>query len=58
MMLDEPSAGQYYGGTVAAPVFSRVMHGILHMQNVPHDAPGGTTTSLTAAPSKDNKGDV
>jgi cell division protein FtsI (penicillin-binding protein 3) len=58
VMLDEPSAGQYYGGTVAAPVFSRVMHGLLHMQNVPQDAPGGNTTSLTAAPLKDNKGDV
>jgi cell division protein FtsI (penicillin-binding protein 3) len=34
------------------------MHGILHMQNVPHDAQGGNTTSLTAVPPKDNKGDV
>jgi len=27
VMLDEPSAGQYYGGAVAAPVFSAVMAG-------------------------------
>lgn len=58
VMLDEPSAGQYYGGTVAAPVFSRVMQGILHMQNVPYDTPDSNITSLTAAPPKDNKGDV
>ena len=39
VMLDEPSAGQYYGGTVAAPVFSTVMGGALRMLGVPTDAP-------------------
>lgn len=39
VMLDEPSAGQYFGGTVAAPVFSQVMAGALRILNVPHDAP-------------------
>ena len=39
VMLDEPSAGQYYGGTVAAPVFSAVMGGALRMLGVPPDAP-------------------
>ncbi len=39
VMLDEPSAGQYFGGTVAAPVFSQVMVGALRILNVPHDAP-------------------
>jgi cell division protein FtsI (penicillin-binding protein 3) len=38
VMIDEP-AGQYYGGTVAAPVFAQVMQGALRMLNVPHDAP-------------------
>ena len=41
VMLDEPSAGQYYGGTVAAPVFSTVMGGALRMLGVPTDAPVG-----------------
>ena len=27
VMIDEPSAGQYYGGAVAAPVFAQVMAG-------------------------------
>jgi cell division protein FtsI (penicillin-binding protein 3) len=40
VMIDEPGAGQYYGGTVAAPVFSRVMGGALRLLNVPADAPG------------------
>jgi cell division protein FtsI (penicillin-binding protein 3) len=39
VMIDEPSAGDYYGGTVAAPVFAQVMQGALRMLGVPHDAP-------------------
>jgi cell division protein FtsI (penicillin-binding protein 3) len=39
VMLDEPSAGQYYGGQVAAPVFSQVMQGALRMLGAPYDAP-------------------
>ena len=39
VMLDEPSAGEYYGGVVAAPVFSAVMGGALRMLGVPPDAP-------------------
>ncbi len=35
VMLDEPSAGQHYGGTVAAPVFSAVMGAALRMMGVP-----------------------
>jgi cell division protein FtsI (penicillin-binding protein 3) len=38
-MIDEPASGQYYGGLVAAPVFSRVTGAALHALNVPHDAP-------------------
>ncbi|MGE0874767.1 MAG: peptidoglycan D,D-transpeptidase FtsI family protein [Burkholderiales bacterium] len=39
VMLDEPSAGQYYGGAVAAPVFSQVMQGALRLLGVAPDAP-------------------
>ncbi len=39
VMVDEPSAGQYYGGQVAAPVFSQVMQGALRLLGAPHDAP-------------------
>jgi cell division protein FtsI (penicillin-binding protein 3) len=39
VMIDEPSDGQYYGGTVAAPVFAQVMQGALRLLGVPHDAP-------------------
>lgn len=51
VMVDEPR-GQYYGGQVAAPVFSRVMSGALRLLAVPpdklplletlHDLPGGS----------------
>jgi len=39
VMIDEPGNGQYYGGLVAAPVFSRVTGAALHALNVPNDAP-------------------
>ena len=50
VMVDEPGKGDYYGGLVAAPVFSRVMSGALRLMAIPpdklplletrHDAPG------------------
>jgi cell division protein FtsI (penicillin-binding protein 3) len=39
VMVDEPSAGQHYGGTVAAPVFATVMAGALRLLAVAPDAP-------------------
>jgi cell division protein FtsI (penicillin-binding protein 3) len=39
VMIDEPAAGQHYGGTVAAPVFNLVMAGALRLLAVPLDAP-------------------
>ncbi|HEY7904812.1 MAG TPA: penicillin-binding protein 2 [Casimicrobiaceae bacterium] len=39
VMIDEPEASSYYGGDVAAPVFSTVMGGALRMLGVPTDAP-------------------
>jgi cell division protein FtsI (penicillin-binding protein 3) len=39
VMIDEPSAGEYYGGEVAAPVFAQTMQGALRLLGVPHDAP-------------------
>jgi len=38
VMIDEPT-GEYYGGLVAAPVFSQVTAAALHLLNVPNDAP-------------------
>ena len=39
VMIDEPAPPHYYGGEVAAPVFSQVMQGTLRLLGVPHDAP-------------------
>ncbi|HQV07838.1 MAG TPA: penicillin-binding protein 2 [Thauera sp.] len=39
VMIDEPSAGQYFGGTVAAPVFSRITEGTLRTLGVAPDVP-------------------
>lgn len=39
VMIDEPGAGVYYGGAVAAPIFQKVMEGALRLFNVPPDDP-------------------
>ena len=41
VVVDEPSSGQYYGGLVAAPAFSRVMAGALRVYGI---APDGMDT--------------
>jgi cell division protein FtsI (penicillin-binding protein 3) len=50
VMIDEPSAGEYYGGAVAAPVFANVMAGALRTLAVPQDAQPGSTTPAINAP--------
>ena len=37
VMIDGPKGDAYYGGLVAAPVFSRIMAGLLRVKNVPPD---------------------
>ena len=37
VIIDEPQGEQYYGGLVAAPVFSNVMAGALRLLNIPPD---------------------
>lgn len=37
VVVDEPSGQEYYGGEVAAPVFSRIMAGTLRLMNITPD---------------------
>lgn len=37
VIINEPRAGKYYGGTVSGPVFSQVMERALQLYNVPPD---------------------
>src|SRR5574340_98406 len=46
VVVDEPSAGVYYGGSVAGPVFAQVMAASLRQLALPPDAPE-TTTRIT-----------
>ncbi len=39
VMIDEPSGKDYYGGLVAAPVFSKVMADALRLMAIPPDKP-------------------
>lgn len=57
VMIDEPSAGSYYAGTVAAPLFSRVMEGALRTLGVAPDAPL-TPLQLARKPGEDGEGVV
>lgn len=38
VLVNEPSRGVYFGGSVAAPVFKEVMQEVLRLYNVPADA--------------------
>lgn len=39
VIIDNPKAGQYYGGAVSAPVFGKIMGGVLRTMNVVPDRP-------------------
>ncbi|MEM7764481.1 MAG: penicillin-binding transpeptidase domain-containing protein [Pseudomonadota bacterium] len=50
VVIDEPTGGDYYGGDVAAPVFSEVMREALRLMALPpDDVPGLATQQLQAA---------
>ncbi|MFO1288880.1 MAG: penicillin-binding protein 2 [Rubrivivax sp.] len=48
VMVDEPRAGKYFGGDVAAPVFSQVVQSTLRSLNVPPDV--DVKTQISAKP--------
>ena len=37
IMVNDPTGGAYYGGQIAAPVFSKVMTGAMRLLNIPPD---------------------
>lgn len=45
VVVDAPTVGSYYGGTVAAPVFARIMRDALRILHVPPDRPGVLTAA-------------
>lgn len=55
VMVDEPSGRDYYGGLVAAPVFSSVMANALRLLGVSQDAPNNNIviTSVVAEDAKE-----
>lgn len=56
VMIDEPTAGKYFGGAVAAPIFSKVMSGALHILNIPPDASANNVITFTATPEMEDEG--
>ena len=47
--IDDPSTGEYYGGSVAAPLFSTVMSGALRLLNIPPDDYKSALVQVTPA---------
>jgi len=58
VVIDEPSAGKYYGGDVSAPVFSAVLGGALRLLGVPPDADRPVRGGGTPAPAPANAAQV
>ena len=51
VVIDDPKGDSYYGGLVAAPVFSRIMSGLLRVKNIP---PTKTVENFVDAAKKDS----
>ncbi|MBU6468973.1 MAG: penicillin-binding protein 2, partial [Betaproteobacteria bacterium] len=47
VMVDDPKGAVYYGGEVAAPVFSVLMGSVLQMNGIPPDDPGSGDYRIT-----------
>ena len=57
VVLDEPGGSEYYGGQVAAPVFSKVMAGALRLLNIkPDDTPAFTSQIVASSESLEQIG--
>jgi len=53
VIIDEPQGEQYYGGLVAAPVFSNVMAGALRLLDIPPDDLSALNGQIIAAGGSD-----
>ncbi|KEZ78509.1 peptidoglycan D,D-transpeptidase FtsI family protein [Salinisphaera hydrothermalis] len=49
VVVDAPTKGSYYGGTVAAPVFSKIMQSALRILHVPPDNPSVLTAAAESS---------
>jgi len=52
VVVNEPQGDAYYGGAIAAPIFSEVMESALQILNIPPDA--GTLEDLTVVNHRGN----
>ncbi len=58
VMIDEPRNGEYFGGEVSAPVFSKVMAGAMRLLDVPPDSVEAGRLVLDTRNSDDRNQDV
>lgn len=55
VVIDQPTAGGYYGGLVAAPLFSKVAEGTLRLMSIPPDRIKHMNNTLLIAKAKANE---
>jgi len=58
IMVNDPTGGAYYGGQIAAPVFSKVMTGALRLLNIAPDNIPHPREWMAQAPVPDSSGSV
>ncbi|MGI6555563.1 MAG: stage V sporulation protein D [Bacillota bacterium] len=58
VVIDEPQGYPYYGGTIAAPVFKRVVEDTLHYLGVPRRNTGEKAPQIPGQPQQEPKKDV
>jgi cell division protein FtsI (penicillin-binding protein 3) len=56
--VDDPSAGRYYGGDVAAPIFSTIMTRVLSLNSVSPDQPDAKIIEAGRDPAQRNRAEV
>lgn len=57
VVINDPQAGKYYGGTVSAPVFGAIMGGVLRTMNIEPDALTNGEKSEFVTNRKEGSGD-
>lgn len=53
VVINDPSNGKYYGGAIAAPVFSQIMGDVLRLENVQPDGLSPGADNLVVLPHSD-----
>ncbi|AMA65096.1 Peptidoglycan synthase FtsI precursor [Candidatus Arsenophonus lipoptenae] len=57
VIINEPSAGKYYGGSISAPIFGNIMRDVLHLMHITPDAFSSFKNELVSKNIQEDKRD-